>query len=168
MEEHAYGARLTALLEHALHLADDLGALLGIGGVDVEEHCLTAEPLDLAHDPFDVAQRGLAIEMNAEDVQAGARQRKAGGLAESRRRAEREGPAVQLDHRVSSRERWHSIVESPGAMPKTAGIILVGNEILSGKTVDANAAYLCRELRALRSEEHTSELQSLRHLVCRL
>ena len=34
-------------------------------------------------------------------------------------------------------------------MPKTAGIILVGNEILSGKTVDANAAYLCRELREL-------------------
>jgi molybdenum cofactor synthesis domain-containing protein len=34
-------------------------------------------------------------------------------------------------------------------MPKTAGIILVGNEILSGKTVDANAAYLCRELRTL-------------------
>src|SRR5207247_3911468 len=35
------------------------------------------------------------------------------------------------------------------AMPKTAGIILIGNEILSGKTVDANAAYLCRELREL-------------------
>jgi len=34
-------------------------------------------------------------------------------------------------------------------MPKTAGIILVGNEILSGKTADANAAYLCRELRTL-------------------
>lgn len=34
-------------------------------------------------------------------------------------------------------------------MPKTAGIVLVGNEILSGKVVDANAAYLCRELRAL-------------------
>ena len=34
-------------------------------------------------------------------------------------------------------------------MPKTAGIILVGNEILSGKVVDANASYLCRELRAL-------------------
>src|SRR5437879_7066738 len=34
-------------------------------------------------------------------------------------------------------------------MPKTAGIILVGNEILSGKIADANAAYLCRELRAL-------------------
>jgi molybdenum cofactor synthesis domain-containing protein len=34
-------------------------------------------------------------------------------------------------------------------MPKTAGIILVGNEILSGKIVDANAAYLCRELRGL-------------------
>lgn len=34
-------------------------------------------------------------------------------------------------------------------MPKTAGIILVGNEILSGKITDENAAYLCRELRAL-------------------
>ena len=42
-----------------------------------------------------------------------------------------------------------SIVKSRRTMPKTAGIILIGNEILSGKIVDANAAYLCRELRAL-------------------
>lgn len=34
-------------------------------------------------------------------------------------------------------------------MPKTAGILLIGNEILSGKIADANAAYLCRELRVL-------------------
>ncbi len=34
-------------------------------------------------------------------------------------------------------------------MPQCAGIVLVGNEILSGKVTDANAAYLCRELRAL-------------------
>jgi molybdenum cofactor synthesis domain-containing protein len=34
-------------------------------------------------------------------------------------------------------------------MAKTAGIVLIGNEILSGKIADANAAYLCRELRAL-------------------
>ena len=34
-------------------------------------------------------------------------------------------------------------------MPRTAGIILIGNEILSGKIRDENAAYLCRELRAL-------------------
>jgi len=34
-------------------------------------------------------------------------------------------------------------------MAKTAGIILIGNEILSGKVTDVNAAYLCRELRAL-------------------
>ena len=34
-------------------------------------------------------------------------------------------------------------------MPKTAGIVLVGNEILSGKIQDANAAYLCQELRTL-------------------
>jgi molybdenum cofactor synthesis domain-containing protein len=36
-----------------------------------------------------------------------------------------------------------------GAMATTAGIVLIGNEILSGKIADANAAYLCRELRAL-------------------
>jgi len=34
-------------------------------------------------------------------------------------------------------------------MAKTVGIILIGNEILSGKVADANASYLCRELRAL-------------------
>jgi molybdenum cofactor synthesis domain-containing protein len=34
-------------------------------------------------------------------------------------------------------------------MAKTAGIILIGNEILSGKVTDVNAAYLCRELRGL-------------------
>ena len=34
-------------------------------------------------------------------------------------------------------------------MAKTAGIILIGNEILSGKIADLNAAHLCRELRAL-------------------
>jgi molybdenum cofactor synthesis domain-containing protein len=34
-------------------------------------------------------------------------------------------------------------------MARTAGIVLIGNEILSGKVVDANAAYLCRELREL-------------------
>jgi molybdenum cofactor synthesis domain-containing protein len=34
-------------------------------------------------------------------------------------------------------------------MAKTAGIVLIGNEILSGKIEDANAAYLCRELRGL-------------------
>src|SRR4249919_3864337 len=34
-------------------------------------------------------------------------------------------------------------------MAKSAGIVLIGNEILSGKVVDANAAYLCRELREL-------------------
>ncbi len=31
----------------------------------------------------------------------------------------------------------------------TAGVLVIGNEILSGKVVDANSPYLCRELRAL-------------------
>jgi len=34
------------------------------------------------------------------------------------------------------------------AMP-TAGILVIGNEILSGKVADSNSHYLCRELRAL-------------------
>jgi molybdenum cofactor synthesis domain-containing protein len=34
-------------------------------------------------------------------------------------------------------------------MARSAGIVLIGNEILSGKVADANAAYLCRELRGL-------------------
>src|SRR2546427_822656 len=34
-------------------------------------------------------------------------------------------------------------------MARTAGVILIGNEILSGKVVDVNAAYLCREFRGL-------------------
>ncbi len=34
-------------------------------------------------------------------------------------------------------------------MAKTAGIILIGNEILSGKVIDANAAYLCQQFREL-------------------
>ena len=34
-------------------------------------------------------------------------------------------------------------------MSKTAGIILIGNELLSGKVSDVNAAYLARELRGL-------------------
>ncbi|MFM2153678.1 MAG: hypothetical protein RL199_2113, partial [Pseudomonadota bacterium] len=33
--------------------------------------------------------------------------------------------------------------------PWTAAVVLVGNEILSGKLVDENGAYLLRELRAV-------------------
>src|SRR5919198_2175325 len=34
-------------------------------------------------------------------------------------------------------------------MARTAGIVIIGNEILSGKVQDVNAAYLVRELRLL-------------------
>ena len=34
-------------------------------------------------------------------------------------------------------------------MAKTAGIVVIGNELLSGKVQDANATYLLHELRLL-------------------
>ena len=34
-------------------------------------------------------------------------------------------------------------------MSKTAGIVIIGNEVLSGKTQDMNSYFLCRELRTL-------------------
>ena len=34
-------------------------------------------------------------------------------------------------------------------MSKTAGIVIIGNEVLSGKTQDTNSHFLCQELRAL-------------------
>jgi molybdenum cofactor synthesis domain-containing protein len=39
-------------------------------------------------------------------------------------------------------------LDYPAEMP-TAGILIIGNEILSGKVVDSNSPYFCRELRAL-------------------
>src|SRR4029434_2009477 len=34
-------------------------------------------------------------------------------------------------------------------MAKTAGVVVIGNEILSGKVVDTNSPYICQELRTL-------------------
>ncbi|MGH7262996.1 MAG: competence/damage-inducible protein A [Candidatus Rokuibacteriota bacterium] len=55
-------------------------------------------------------------------------------------------------------------------MAKTAGIVLIGNEILSGKINEANAAFLCRELRGLGVEVRKiavipDELEAIRQEV---
>src|SRR5512146_2191275 len=41
------------------------------------------------------------------------------------------------------------ILLDPTMRNKTAAIIVIGNEILSGKVVDSNAAFAAKELRAL-------------------
>ncbi|MGH7828574.1 MAG: competence/damage-inducible protein A, partial [Candidatus Binatia bacterium] len=41
---------------------------------------------------------------------------------------------------------------------KTAGIVIIGNEVLSGKTRDTNSHFLCRELRALGVEVRRIEV----------
>src|SRR5262245_66512014 len=49
--------------------------------------------------------------------------------------------------------------------------IIIGGVVLAAVTSLPNsvaAVYLAARVRQARSEEHTSELQSLRHLVCRL
>src|SRR5919109_3522089 len=40
-------------------------------------------------------------------------------------------------------------MQRESGMAKTAGVVIIGNEILSGKVQDVNAAYLVRELRLL-------------------
>ena len=60
-------------------------------------------------------------------------------------REHRGAPIARPERRVRpARETGYS----RAAMP-TAGILVIGNEILSGKVVDTNSPYLCRELRAL-------------------
>src|SRR5258705_7712830 len=51
------------------------------------------------------------------------------------------------------------------AQPRLGGRDDLGREVLVAAAVDQHQS---RGTRRIRSEEHTSELQSLRHLVCRL
>src|SRR5438045_7022815 len=53
-------------------------------------------------------------------------------------------------------------VRSNFAVPEHDGTLEIGGAVANPTTLTLD------DLRALRSEEHTSELQSLRHLVCRL
>ena len=155
VQEHAQRPRLAALAKDTLHLGGDLRPLLVVGGVHVEEVGLPAHGADLPHDALDIGQGAAPVEVHAEHVEAGAGQREAGGLAEAGRRAEDQGPAGQPDGldggrgHLGGHSNTNAAVLPLSAMAKTAGIVLIGNEILSGKIADANAAYLCRELRAL-------------------
>ena len=60
-------------------------------------------------------------------------------------------PAISaLASKLPASSVWTALGRSISCevMP-TAGILIIGNEILSGKIVDANSPYLCSELRAL-------------------
>src|SRR5262249_49059267 len=58
-------------------------------------------------------------------------------------------PAGRGGGRKVTKVRGGETEYNPRSMASTAGIVLIGNELLSGKVVDANAAYLCRQFREL-------------------
>src|SRR5205814_7192346 len=97
------------------------------------------------------------------------------------------GVLVPLDYKLSAGEQlqllahskakfliveyhlWRAITQHPDFKDHKLRIVLVTE---APPTADLKAAFRWEELRRkgdpVRSEEHTSELQSLRHLVCRL
>ena len=87
-----------------LHRLDHLGALLRIGGIDVEKPGLAAQRLDLGDDLLDVLQPGPPVQVNAEDVVPGLGQRQGRRLAKPARRSQDQRPATRcIGHRrVSS------------------------------------------------------------------
>src|SRR5437899_12935764 len=66
----------------SLNGVQDLAALLGIGGVHVEEQGLPPLVFDLTDDPIDIRLRGLPIQMHAHDVHPETGELQRGGLAE--------------------------------------------------------------------------------------
>ncbi|HJX10229.1 MAG TPA: molybdopterin-binding protein, partial [Candidatus Binatia bacterium] len=51
-------------------------------------------------------------------------------------------------------------------MAKTAGIVIIGNEVLSGKTQDTNSYFLCTELRRLGVEvQKISTIQDVIEII---
>src|SRR5262245_38353013 len=68
--------------------------------------------------------------------------------APMRRRTKRMAHVMRGVYATAVLPRPPSIRYLPATMA-TAGILIIGNEILSGKVTDTNSPYLCRELRAL-------------------
>ena len=97
MQQHAEAAGAAGPAQHAGHLGDHLRALVGVGGVDVEKMRAASERLDAGHDALGAGQRRPPVEMHAEDVEPGARQREGGGAAEAGGSAEDERPAGETN-----------------------------------------------------------------------
>src|SRR5262245_53156547 len=103
------------------------------------------------------------------------------GLARSRRRADGHRPMGQVDEKTGKPESWFKITErngiyegafvkiffKPGEDPNWVCDKCQGAD--QGRPVQTLTLIRGMQRNGLsRSEEHTSELQSLRHLVCRL
>src|SRR5205814_8943523 len=61
-----------------------------------------------------------------------------------------------------------SSAASDWAPPDAEGLFLLERDLLDQQIIDVHGRKVVRVNDVDRSEEHTSELQSLRHLVCRL
>ncbi len=123
MQHDADPTHLVALAQDTLHLGADVGALLLIGRVDVEEVGLATQGFDVGDETLRIGLSGLAVEMHAEDVHARPRQRHARGRAKAGRGAEDERPAGEpyrfrvRGHRnglLVGETREHSIIPASG------------------------------------------------------
>src|SRR5690606_21464473 len=94
MHEHPdEGADLGSLFYDGL---DHVGALAGVSGVDVEEHSVAASRLDVLADRLYVGHRGAHVQVNAEDVEAGACELPGCRASHAARSAKNQRPTLAL------------------------------------------------------------------------
>jgi hypothetical protein len=92
--EYREAGRASVLVQYLLDLAEGLGALIRVGGVDVEKARFSSLLLYLFLYLFDLGHCGFSVEVHAEYVHAVRGELKRRGLAETARCPEYQSPTV--------------------------------------------------------------------------
>src|SRR5882672_5737223 len=103
MQHHAQVFVLLSLDEAPLDFVVYFAPLFLVGGVDVEKPGFPAERLDLVLDAFDIAYGGAPIQVDADDVAAGARQMAAHRFVETAGSSENQSPSCEGRNRYRRR-----------------------------------------------------------------